>query len=153
MLLPIKPVLTWDNISWNLAKINNDGIWAWVKQVSVSLDCAIRVMIIRFNYIFVHYPLAFVHPLHSIQCLCFCQQVRSSVIHYSDLIMGTMASQINSLTIIYSTVYSGADQRKHQSSTSLAFVRRIHRWLVNSLHKWPVMRKMFPFDDAIIWYR
>ena len=42
--------------------------------------------------------------------------------HYSDVIMGAMASQITSLAIVYSTVYSGADQRKHQSSASLAFV-------------------------------
>ena len=48
-------------------------------------------------------------------------------IHYSDIIMGTMASQITSLTIVYSTVYSGADQRKHQSSALLAFVRGIQR--------------------------
>ena len=45
--------------------------------------------------------------------------------HYSDVIMGAMASQITSLTIVYSTVYSDADQRKHQSSVSLAFVRGI----------------------------
>ena len=66
--------------------------------------------------------------------------------HYSGVIMGAMASQITSLTIIiiHSTVYSG-DQRKHQSSASLAFVRGIHRWPVNSPHKWPVTRKMFPF--------
>ena len=50
-----------------------------------------------------------------------------SWIHYNDVIMGTMASQITSLTIVYSTVYSGAHQRKHQSSASLAFVRGIHR--------------------------
>ena len=55
-----------------------------------------------------------------------------------------------SLTIVYSTVYSGADQRKHQSSASLALVRGIHRWLMNSPHKGPVMRKMFPFDDVIM---
>ena len=61
-----------------------------------------------------------------------------------------MASQITSLTIVYSTVYSGADQRKHQSSASLAFVRGIHRSLVNSPHKGPVTRKMFPFDDVIM---
>ena len=60
-----------------------------------------------------------------------------------------MASQISSLTIVYSTVYSGADERKHQSSTSLAFVRGIHRWPVNSPHKGQVTRKMFPFDDVI----
>ena len=61
-----------------------------------------------------------------------------------------MASQITSLAIVYSTVYSGADQRKHQSSASLAFVRGIHRWPVNSPHKWPVTRKMCPFDDVIM---
>ena len=69
---------------------------------------------------------------------------------YDDVIMGAMASQITSLTIVYSTVYSGADQRKHQSSTSLAFVWGIHRGQVNSPHKWPVTRKMFPIDDVIM---
>ena len=64
--------------------------------------------------------------------------------------MGTMISQISSVTIVNSAVYSGADQRKHQSSASLAFVRGIHRWLVNSPHKGPVKREMFPFDDAIM---
>ena len=70
--------------------------------------------------------------------------------HYGDVVMGTVASQITSLTIVYSTVYSGADQRKHQSSASLAFVRGIHRGPVNFPHKWPVTRKMFPFDDIIM---
>ena len=64
--------------------------------------------------------------------------------------MGTMASQITSLTIVYSTVYSSADQRKHQSSVSLAFVRGIHRGPVNFPHKLPVTRKIFPSDDAIM---
>ena len=64
--------------------------------------------------------------------------------------MSTMASQITSLTIVYSTVYSGTDERKHQSSASLAFVRGIHRWPVNSPHKGPATRKMFPFDDVIM---
>ena len=64
--------------------------------------------------------------------------------------MSEMASQITNLTIVDSTVYSGADQRKHQSSASLAFVRGIRRWRVNSPHKWPVTRKLFPFDDVII---
>ena len=70
--------------------------------------------------------------------------------HYGDAIMGAMASQITSLIIVYSTVYSGADQRKHQSSASLAFMLGIHRWPVNSPHKWPVTRKMFPFGDVIM---
>ena len=67
--------------------------------------------------------------------------------------MGTIVSQISSLSIVYSAVYTGADQRKHQSSASLAFLRGIHRWPVNSPHKWPVTRKMtFPFDDVIMRY-
>ena len=70
--------------------------------------------------------------------------------HYSDIKMGAMTSKITSLTIVCSPVYAGADQRKHQSSASLAFVRGIHRWQVNSPHKWPVTRKMFPSDDVIM---
>ena len=70
--------------------------------------------------------------------------------HYDDVIMETIASQITSLTSVYSTVYAGADQSKHQSSASLAFVWGIHRGPVNSPHKWPVTRKMFPFDDVIM---
>ena len=50
----------------------------------------------------------------------------------------------------YSIFYSSADQRKHQRYTSLAFVWGIHRWPVNSPHKGPVTRKMFPFDDVIM---
>ena len=76
------------------------------------------------------------------KCVC--------IIHYNDVLMGKMASQITSLTIVYSTVYLSADLRKHQSSASLAFVREIHRWPVNFPHKWPVTRKMFPFDDVIM---
>ena len=73
--------------------------------------------------------------------------------HYSNVIMNTMVSQITSLTSVYSTIYSGADERKHQSSASLAFVRGIHRWPMNSPHKGPVTRKMFPFDDVIMTIR
>ena len=61
------------------------------------------------------------YPIHFVHCfvvLCFV----AVTLHYNDVIMNTMASQITSLTIIYSSVYSGADQRKHQSSASLAFV-------------------------------
>ena len=64
--------------------------------------------------------------------------------------MSAMPSQITSLTIVYLTVCSGVDQRKHQSSMSLAFVRGIHRWPVNSPHKGPVTWKIFTFDDVII---
>ena len=70
--------------------------------------------------------------------------------HFNDVIMGMIASQITSLTIVYSTVYSDADQRKLQNSASLAFVRGIHQGPVNFPHKWPVTWKMFPFDDVIM---
>ena len=72
------------------------------------------------------------------------------VFHYDDVIMTMLASQITSLTVVYSIVYSDVNQRKHQSSASLAFVREIHRGPVNFPHKWPVTRKMFPFDDVIM---
>ena len=70
--------------------------------------------------------------------------------HYYDVIMGEIASQITSLTVVYSAVYSGSDQSKHQSSASLASVWGIHRGPVNSPHKWQVTQKMFPFDDVIM---
>ena len=70
--------------------------------------------------------------------------------HYDDVRMGAIASQITSLTIVYSTVYSVVDQRKHQSYASPAFVRGIHRIPMNSPHKRPVTRKMFPFDDVLM---
>ena len=76
-------------------------------------------------------------------------QTKASV-HYTDFIMGASASQITSLTIVHLTVYSDTDQRKHQSSASLAFVRGIHREPVNSPHKWPVSRKIIPFHDVIM---
>ena len=63
-----------------------------------------------------------------------------------------MVSQITDISIICSIVGSGADQRKHKSSAPLAFVRRIHRWPVNSPHKRPVTRKIFPYDDVIMKY-
>ena len=50
-----------------------------------------------------------------------------NTLHYDDVMMTTIASQITSLAVVYSTVYSDANQRKHQSSASLAFVRGIHR--------------------------
>ena len=70
----------------------------------------------------------------------------SPVKHYIDVMMGAVASQITSFRVVYSTVYSDSDQRKHQSCAPLAFVRGIHR----GPHKWSVTRKMFLFDDVIM---
>ena len=61
----------------------------------------------------------------------------STETHYIDVIMSAMSFQITSITIVYSTVYSGADQE-------------IHRWPVNSPYKGPVTRKMSQFDDVIM---
>ena len=73
-----------------------------------------------------------------------------SASHYCDVLMGNKASRITRLPIVSSTIYSSSDQRKHQSSASLAFVWRIHWWPVNSPHKSSVTWKMFPFDDVIM---
>ena len=78
------------------------------------------------------------------------EEWKDSPLHYSDVIISAMASQIFGVSIVYSTVCSGADQSRYQSSASLAFLRGIHRWPVNSPHKGPVTRKIFPFDDVIM---
>ena len=84
--------------------------------------------------------------------VCYCQAtilvVKSLQLYYSDVIISAVPSQITGVPIGYSIVCSGADRRK--SSASLAFVRGIHRSPVNSPHKGPVTRKMFPFDDVIM---
>ena len=64
--------------------------------------------------------------------------------------MSKMSSQITSVSIVCSIIYAGADQTKHQSFASPAFVRGIYRWPVNSPKKGPVTRKMFLFDDVIM---
>ena len=79
-------------------------------------------------------------------------------LHYGDVIMGTMASQITSPAIVNNRLFRRRS-KKHQSPASLAFVWGIRRWPVNSPHKWPVTQKMFPFDDVIMsklerkWFR
>ena len=64
--------------------------------------------------------------------------------------MSAIASQITCVVIVCSTVCWRGDHRKNQRSTSLAFVRGIHQWLVDSPHKRPVMQKLFPLDDVIV---
>ena len=73
-----------------------------------------------------------------------------ALVHYNDVIMSAMASQITGVSVVCSTVCSDANPRKHQISASLALVRGIHRWPVNSPHKGPVTRKMFPSDNVIM---
>ena len=107
--------------------------WRRVSYVTLSFDHTHDLEFSRSNFEIASWLLLVIHA-----------------IHYNDVIMSAMASQITSLTIVYSTVYSGADQRKYQSSASLAFVRGIHRLPVNSPLKGPVTWRMFPFDDVIV---
>ena len=95
-------------------------------------------------------PMLAYHRMHPVTLAW--EQFLMKCWHFNDAwhVMGKMASRITCLTIVYSTVYLSADLRKHQSSAPLAFVRGIHRGPVNSPHKGPVTRKMFPFDDVII---
>ena len=67
-----------------------------------------------------------------------------------NVITSAMASEITGISTAWSAICSGANQRKHQNPVSLAFVRGIRRWPMNSLHKRPVTHKMFPFDDVIM---
>ena len=92
----------------------------------------------------------YVMPWHWTADRSFITWANDDPFHYNDVIMNAMASQITGVSIIYSTICSGADQRKHQSSASLVFVRGIHWWPLNSPHKGPVTRKIFPFDDVIM---
>ena len=86
-------------------------------------------------------------------CVCLWYSpwlITESTAHYNNVIMTTIASQITSLTVVYSIIYSGADQRKHQSYAALALCAGNSPGPVNFPHKGPVTRKIFPFDDVIM---
>ena len=126
-------------------------VWCWFAYILIYVCCCLFHFwccdcIHECSELFsVHICDAIYHD-HVTYMIDLMMMVSACATHYCDVIMGAMASQITSLTIVYWTVYSDADQRKHQSSVSLAFVR----WPVNSPHKWPVTRKMFPLDDVIM---
>ena len=88
-----------------------------------------------------HTSVAFMRKVLAVKSVVFCTT------HYDDVIMTTMASQITNLTVVYSIVYLGADQRKHQSSASLAFVWGIHR-----TGEFPAQRASNA-ENASIWWR
>ena len=134
-----------------LIHVSKRGQWCWPKVDPVIISSYFREITIVFLKHISDKNVT--TDMDITKILFFYDQVMAlstSWKHYDDVIMGLMASQITSLTIVYSTVDSGADQSKHQSSASLAFVWGIHRGPVNSPHKWPVTRKMFPFDDVIM---
>ena len=134
----MKPYLRWRIFTQFTAQLS-EYQWFWCLGTSVSLK-ANRLTLKRY--------ISFI----SIASVTY-QGPENIITHYCDVIKGAITSQITSRTIVYSTFYSDADQGKHQSSASLAFVRRIHRWPVISPHKGPVTRKMLPFDDVIMFYQ
>ena len=115
-----------------------------------QLNCLFSNLIMRKRQKSAPRSLLFVWGSHRCQMVSPHTGYSNAGNHYNDVIMTTMASQITSLTIVYSIVYSGADQRKHQSSASLAFFAGNSPGPVNSPHKGPVTRKIFPFDDVIM---
>ena len=64
--------------------------------------------------------------------------------------MSAMASQITGVSIVYSAVCLGEDQRKYQRSASLAFVERTQRLLEVSLHKKASNAENVSIDDVIM---
>ena len=97
-----------------------------------------QVLEMATRYMYTNYDLEQVSSIHM------------NLRHYSDVTMSAMASQITGVSIVCSTTCLGTDQRKHQSSASLAFWRKSHLWPVDSPREGPVMRKIFPFDDVIM---
>ena len=118
---------------WNFSMANMIKICSFAFDISILL----KMTLLMINLYYFSYIDQVLIPFDCMWQIIVVREVPNMNIltHYSDVIMGTMASQITSLTIVYSTDYSDADQRKHQSSVSLAFVRRIHRgpviWLIN----------------------
>ena len=120
-------------MTWALASSGHEYLWYWqysihmhsysIREHFITFACAVYVLRIDRKWWFAFYVFSnILEILHT----CLLGQ-STPVFHYSDDIMGTMASQITSLMIVYLTVYTGADPRKHLSSASLAFVRGIHR--------------------------
>ena len=124
-----------------LVMLASSNCWTTI-DLSVSWDAHVTSLCCRYTFVNMNILSIFLwrHLSIKIESLGCNGNVQT---HYSDVIMGALASQIPSLVTVHSTVYSGTDQRKHQISASLAFVQGIHRWPVNSPHKWPVTRKCF----------
>ena len=128
------------------------------KPIPENFDC-IQTAFLTINRVkYVHYlGLMIVLFCVILRLACIRQRSTSSVCSHDRLVItlqwrhnGRDGVSNHQPHDVYSTVYSDADQRKHQSSESLAFVRGIHWWSLNSRHKGPVTRKMFPFDDVIM---
>ena len=104
------------------------GLFSSFAESSIQLGTC-RIVLRKNEIIFYHFntfPTEAIDPF-VLQRQKDCSRCHGDPMYNNYVIMSAMASQITSLTIVYSTVYSGADRRKHRSSASLAFVRGIHR--------------------------
>ena len=112
------------------------------RHCTVSLFCSFLLLYYRFFVGFVTHLLDFFGLLH------WGWLSYDGPVYYNDVIMSAIASKLTGVSIVCSAVCSGVDQRKPYAL--LAFMRRIHQWPVDSLHKGQVTQKMFPFDDVIL---
>ena len=137
VVCPTQPIL-WLLMLWRLSEPVHQQTWYWPPKLECSAFSIRRIKVTeKFNRAF------------EIQDWFFDGYPRKVILHYSDVIMSAMASQINGVSIVCSSVGSSADQRKLQT-TPLVFVRGIYRSPVDSPHKGPVTWKVFPFDDVIM---
>ena len=122
--------------------IHMDIKWFWMRNRKLSnTDNRCNTNMILLTSAFLSREKVFQDPLAQ-------NRVAHRKYHYSDVMMSTMASQITGVSMVCSSVCSGANQRKHESSAALVFVRGIYRWPMVSLHKGPVTRK-----NVSIWWR
>ena len=142
-------------ITWEI----HSNIYIYFQSIYIS-----HITISRKTYTYIIYSLTLfllcIHDINSFilgRCRCNFKSTifrglyhKHSTEHYNDVLMSVMAYQITGILIVCSTICSGTDHRKYQSSRSLTFVRGIHQWPVDSLHKGPVMQKMFLVDDVIM---
>ena len=149
----LSAIITWSNLSWYDIWHSDNSSRNWIRFKNYNRHITGQLWGVYCWGLGEYWLCVITAPycIHIYMALNLDKNTLKTGSHYSDIIMSMMASQITSLTIVHSTVYFSADQRKHQSSTSLTFVRGIHQWPVNSLHKWPVMQKRFPFDDIIFY--
>ena len=142
----IKETQKWNYLSWTKLFVCNKNVWiAAPWQYFSSGYYFVTISDISIN--FLAYCQAYIFSWGDLYRLWLCGLVP---IHHSDVTMSAMASHISGVSIVWSTVCSGADQLKHQTCTALASVNGNHRQTVDSLHKGADKLKMFPFDDVIM---
>ena len=129
------------------------GLVCWMQVSKAGTSNSIRqilwvwLLVPALGNCFLIQVLTFTHT-EMVQAVAILPSGQERHSHYFDLIMSAMASQITGVSVVNSIVYSGPDQRKHQNSHSLAFVRGIHRWPVNTPHK-----GVSNVENVSIWWR